>query len=216
MCTLLFNDYNSIASWTKLLLFSVVPVHVHLLYTIKIRALPGLPVQRWELTLDGLCARIQYSCTVYLSLFFHLLLILLPPPSCSSMPPHLLPAAPTCGVFHVLLVLDSINTNVVVQSRTTLPPPLPSPYTLAKPQKPPTHPTIPRGKTYNSIGKNPHKKYRKKTPKNTKKKGRRGVAHDGVQSFPRIIPFQWCHQERRRRQSPYWFDCWVEGAWRWR
>ena len=105
------------------------------------------------------------------------------------MPPHLLPAAPTCGVFHVLLVLDSINTNVVVQSRTTLPPPLPSPYTLAKPQKPPTHPTIPRGKTYNSIGKNPHKKYRKKTPKNTKKKGRRGVAHDGVQSFPRIIPF---------------------------
>ena len=116
------------------------------------------------------------------------------------------------GVFHVLLVLDSINTNVVVQSRTTLPPPLPSPYTLAKPQKPPTHPTIPRGKTYNSIGKNPHKKHRKKTPKNTKKKGRCGVAHDGVQSFPRIIPFQWCHQERRRRQSPYWFDCWVEGA----
>ena len=74
------------------------------------------------------------------------------------------------GVFHVLLVLDSINTNVVVQSRTTLPPPLPSPYTLAKPQKPPTHPTIPRGKTYNSIGKNPHKKHRKKTPKTQKKR----------------------------------------------
>ena len=99
MCTLLFNDYNSIASWTKLLLFSVVPVVQNVkCYTIKIRALPGLPVQRWELTPDGLCARVQYSCTVYLSLFFHLLLILLPPPSCSSMPPHLLPAAPTWGI----------------------------------------------------------------------------------------------------------------------
>jgi hypothetical protein len=32
----------------------------------------------------------------------------------------------------------------------------------------PTHPTIPRGKTYNFTGKNPRENHRKKTPKTPK------------------------------------------------